>query len=666
LKKAKRTIEDGIPQVPASSSLPSSQQTTDSAHIPTITEHSASSDMSSVPANDTNNHPSAPSLADPIGATDAPELEGEMQVIDEMQPPPKTRRSNLGELLAPATNRYNTRSKLNFQGPVHPGAFKLSVSKALKGENAEAARRAIIDEIQNMLDFKVGHYVKLEEIPHKHRRNILRSFMFLKEKTRPDGSFDRVKARLVGDGSTQGKHLYDMISSSTVALTIVFLLFNIATKFRTHLVSYDIKGAFLNAKFSQGDNIIYLRVSPDIASIWAEQDPQASQYLSDKVELYIKLDAFIYGLKQSPLKFQLHLAQTLISIGYQQSISDECLFYKTEGEDFSYLTTHVDDVLQTSTCKKFVKELREKLALVYGTVTFNERASSYLGMSIYRSTDLSEIWVSQHGLVTQLIDSHLPGYTGNTKSPASGALFDMDTTGHTPVDRSRYLSVLMSIMYLARLSRPDILQPTTYLATKSQNPTQSDWNAVIRIIRYLYSTRNHALHIKCNDLTIKAYCDASSGSHMDGSSHTGYCLKMGDSYLAAKSGKQKTGGTSSTDAELIAATDCLKNMVWIQDLLMDIGIQHHQTPVLHQDNQSTIYLLTQRTKCKKVKHLMVKLAYARGLLRDRRFAVKYIPTEHMVADCLTKPKSSKYYANTHAAGLGVVPLPKSSHKGVSS
>jgi hypothetical protein len=95
-----------------------------------------------------------------------------------------------------------------------------------------------------MLTYKVGHYVHYCDIPYALRRNILQSFMFVKHKETPDGRYDRTKARMVGNGANQKDHMYDLISSSTVALSSVFLLFNIASYYKCLLASYDIKGAF--------------------------------------------------------------------------------------------------------------------------------------------------------------------------------------------------------------------------------------------------------------------------------------------------------------------------------------------------------------------------------------------------------------------------------------
>ena len=81
-----------------------------------------------------------------------------------------------------------------------------------------------MDEVKNMLDYKVGHYVRQNDLTYVQKQNILRSFMFMKQKYFPDGTTDKLKARLVADGSQQGRHLYDFVSSATVSLQVIFLL----------------------------------------------------------------------------------------------------------------------------------------------------------------------------------------------------------------------------------------------------------------------------------------------------------------------------------------------------------------------------------------------------------------------------------------------------------
>jgi len=67
------------------------------------------------------------------------------------------------------------------------------------------------------------------------------------------------KAGLVAGGSQQGRHLYGLISSATVSSQVLFLLFNAASYHQCMLSTVDIRGVFLNAKFTLTDTHIYIK-----------------------------------------------------------------------------------------------------------------------------------------------------------------------------------------------------------------------------------------------------------------------------------------------------------------------------------------------------------------------------------------------------------------------
>ena len=177
-----------------------------------------------------------------------------------------------------------------------------------------------MDEVKNMLDYKVGKY---EDIPPTYKKNILRPFMFIKQKFFPNGDMYKLKARLVADGSQQGRHLYDFVSSATISLQVAYLLYNIASYYRCILSDIH---AFFNAEHTPADSPIDLKINKDVVPYWVKQDPNAVPYVSSTGEFSF----FLYRLKQSPLKFQLHLSRTIIDASYRQSTYDEYPFYNMD------------------------------------------------------------------------------------------------------------------------------------------------------------------------------------------------------------------------------------------------------------------------------------------------------------------------------------------------
>ena len=127
-------------------------------------------------------------------------------------------------------------------------------------------------------------------------------------------------------------------------------------------------------------------------------------YVSEQGELLLLLDRFLYGIKQSPLKFQIHLTTTLLAAGYSQSFNDKCLFFKRRDFKFSYIYTHSDDPLHCSNCQTMVNQLLK----TYVDIQYHDQATSYVGMIITRSQNQSQIFISQNGLAQRIISNSLP------------------------------------------------------------------------------------------------------------------------------------------------------------------------------------------------------------------------------------------------------------------
>lgn len=513
--------------------------------------------------------------------------------------------------------------------------------KALDSHRRQESLEAMRDEVSNMLTYQVGHYIRYWDIPLEQRGNILQSFMFLKHKTRPDGSYDRTKARMVGNGANQKDHMYDLISSSTVALSTVFLMFNLASHYRAQMASYDVKGAFLNAQFGPDDVKTYIKINKDITTIWVEMDPSALPFVDSRGELLLELDKFIYGLKQAPYKFQQHLRAFLLEEGYEQLNNDDCMFIKRTANPglFSIISTHVDDILQVSTCPQLITELHAALIRKYGTITFSPNADAYIGMSIDRSPDLGTITLTQAGLIDKILDTYDVDNNRTNKDPHTENLFHPDSTDDTPCDRKTFLALIMSLMYLARLTRPDILLPTVFLASRSHCATKADHNEALRICRYLRGTKKLGVRIHCTGLDVRVFCDASYQVHADGKSHTGYIVTLGDtfSYVHGRSAKQKLTATSSTDAEVLAMVESLKQATWIRNIITELRITQLSVITLYQDNKSAIIMVETDSKNKRSKHILSKITYAKELHKFGILSVEYMNTMNMVADLLTKP-----------------------------
>lgn len=197
----------------------------------------------------------------------------------------------------------------------------------------------------------------------------------------------------------------------------------------------------------------------------------------------------------------------------------------------------------------------------------------------------------------------------------------------------------MTLMYVARLTRPDILMAVTVLSTRCSKPTAQDMKHALRVLRYLRGTKGHGILIQCTNLNVHGSSDSSHNIHVDGKGHTGFVVSMGDSFsiVHVRSVKQKLTAQSSTDAELIALNECTKMVIHIRQLLQEMGFAPKSESVIEQDNQSAILLVEERGSSKRSKYLLPKIGYVREQSRLGKIRVEYVNTDMIKSDSLTKP-----------------------------
>jgi len=108
-------------------------------------------------------------------------------------------------------------------GPLVVYAYRISLRKALKDkERRKSALQAVHGEIKNMEDGDVLDFLLRQRIPHKERKHIIPAHLFLTDKFKADGAFDKVKARLVANGDRQDPDSVGDTYSPTVNQISVF------------------------------------------------------------------------------------------------------------------------------------------------------------------------------------------------------------------------------------------------------------------------------------------------------------------------------------------------------------------------------------------------------------------------------------------------------------
>ena len=100
-------------------------------------------------------------------------------------------------------------------------------------------------EMDSLLKTNTIKGVVWDDLGKDQRLKSIRSMLFFKEKFLPDGTCDKLKARLVPGGHQQDRSVYtqDQTSSPIVVTEVVMMVDAVATKERRHILTCDIHEA---------------------------------------------------------------------------------------------------------------------------------------------------------------------------------------------------------------------------------------------------------------------------------------------------------------------------------------------------------------------------------------------------------------------------------------
>jgi hypothetical protein len=101
--------------------------------------------------------------------------------------------------------------------------------------------------------------------------------------------------------------------------------------------------------------------------------------------------------------------------------------------------------------------------------------------------------------------------------------------------------------------------------------------------------------------------------------------------------RQATVALSSTEAEYIAASIATQEAIYLTTLLKDLCHPIDGPMTIYQDNQGAIALEKNPVGHRRMKHIDIRYYFVRERVEDGQITFKYVPTNDMAADSLTKP-----------------------------
>ena len=243
--------------------------------------------------------------------------------------------------------------------------------------------------------------------------------------------------------------------------------------------------------------------------------------------------------------------------------------------------------------------------------------------------------------IQEAIDDFGEDVSSGAKTPAANSLFEVnpDSEDLSKDKADTFHSIVAKLLFVCIRARLDTGLAIAFLTTRISKPPVQDWLKLKRTLRYLHATINMPRIFGAKSLNMfKSWIDASYATHMDRRGHTGGCISFVKGLAHMKTKKQSLNGKSSTETEVIGASDYLPWVIWIARFMEYQGYTI-DSKIFFQDNESAMKLEKNgRKSCgDKSRHIDIRYFFIKDVLRRENIDLQHCPTERMIADFYTKP-----------------------------
>ena len=294
----------------------------------------------------------------------------------------------------------------------------------------------------------------------------------------------------------------------------------------------------------------------------------------------------------------------------------------------------MDDMIITGDDTVGIRDLQKFLSQQFEMKDLST-PSYFLGLEVTSSSD--SYYLSQAKYASDLLSK-----TGLTNSKTVSTPLELNvklnaTDGEPFPDATLYRQLVGSLIYLT-VTGPDLAYAVHLVSQFMSAPCSTHYAVVFHIIRYIKGTLFHDLHFSAqSSLKLRAYADANwVGDPTNRHSTTGYCFLLGFSLISWRSKKQSVIAHSSTKAEYPAFANATLELLWLRQLLTDIGTPQTTDTLIHCDNRSAIHIVHIDVFHERTKHIEIDCHFIRHHLQQSALNLLSVSSKDQLADVFTK------------------------------
>ena len=387
-------------------------------------------------------------------------------------------------------------------------------------------------------------------------------------------------------------------------------------------------------------------------------------YEKGRKVLYMEVLQAIYGCIESALRWYELFSETLVKEGWKINPYDKCVANKEINDKQCTIVWYVDDNKVSHDDPEVVTEVIELMKGHFGDLTVTRgNKHRFLGMNITIHPQ-QKIEIEMKDQLQEAIDMFIRSDGDEAievvTSPATRRLREVDPNCE-PLSEDKkdaFHSIVAKLLWIMKRARPDLETAISYLCTRVTKSDIDDWGKLKRVIAYIKSTIEDVRIIGANDLqTVFTWIDAAYAVNSDMRSQTGGAMSFGLGVLHAKCSKQKLNVKSSTEAELVGASEYIPYNLWLMHFMSEQGYEI-QDNVLYQDNKSTMLMLKNgRNSCTgKSRHINIRYFFVKDRINKGELRIEHCPSTIMLADFFTKHLQGQLFKRFRDVIMGYAPI----------
>jgi len=467
---------------------------------------------------------------------------------------------------------------------------------------------------------------------------ILSNKWVFKLKKNQDGSLNKYKARLVARGCEQRRDVdFTEIFAPVARYETIRALLAASTEAEMHIHQMDVVTAYV-----QGD--LTERIYMEQPELFAKKGEESK---------VCKLKKPLYGLKQAGRAWYNKLDNFLSTIGMYKTDTNPCVYINSTEENRVIIVIYVDDLLVTSSDIRELCKIKEKLMSQFQMKDLGP-ASNILGMNIERDGPTGSIKLSQRQYIRELLTKFNMMNAKPVPTPLDSNIKPSnEECPHTERGKEEmrnipYRELIGGLVYLANASRPDLSFAVSVLSRYCTNPGLVHWKMAKRVLRYLKGTSDYCITYQKQNSALCTYVDADwAGDVNDRKSCSGNVFILANGPISWEAKKQKSVALSTMEAEYMSLSEASKETIYLRRLLKHMGFQNlvEGATTVFCDSQSAIQLSKNNVYHGRSKHIDIRYHFSKEASENGDIEIKYLESEHMLADILTKSLPKNRHEN---------------------